>query len=201
MPPRHRAGTGQGCVISSWQCGELGAGNARVLARILVEIPPPHDRRRRSRAEAPGGVGGPYRGAALLVALLITWFSWRFSFVAVGILSTLWAVACCPLLPNTAPRGAAKTAPRNCLFSGTLRDVALSLKRIAPALNGAHPGAECHQSTILFNSRPGNRRALRNASNGGSGVDAVLVIVAEPSPTATDATRLKEELTGLPRAG
>src|SRR5580704_12490939 len=43
-PPRHRAGTGQGCVISSWQCGELGAGDARVLARILVEIPPPHDR-------------------------------------------------------------------------------------------------------------------------------------------------------------
>src|SRR6202040_3810546 len=76
------------------------------------------------------------------------------------------------LLPNTAPRGAAGTAPRNCLFSGTLRDVALSLKRIVPALNGAHPGAECHQSTILFNSRPGNRRALRNASNGGSGVDA-----------------------------
>ena len=42
--PRHRAGTGQGCVISSWQCSELGAGDARVLARILVEIPPPHDR-------------------------------------------------------------------------------------------------------------------------------------------------------------
>ena len=63
-------------------------------------------------------------------------------------------------------------APRNCLFSGTLRDAALSLKRIAPALNGAHPGAECHQSTILFNSLPGNRRALRNANNGGSGVDA-----------------------------
>ena len=30
--------------------------------------------------------------AAPIVALLITWFSWRFSFVAVGILSTLWAV-------------------------------------------------------------------------------------------------------------
>ena len=43
-PPRHRAGTGQGCVISSWQCGQLGAGDARVLARILVEIPPPHHR-------------------------------------------------------------------------------------------------------------------------------------------------------------
>jgi hypothetical protein len=37
-----------------------------------------------------------------------------------------------PLLPNTATRGAAGTAPRYCLFSGTLRDVALSLKRIAP---------------------------------------------------------------------
>ena len=30
--------------------------------------------------------------AAPIVAFLITWFSWRFSFVAVGILSTLWAV-------------------------------------------------------------------------------------------------------------
>ena len=30
--------------------------------------------------------------AAPIVALLITWFSWRFSFVAVGILSTFWAV-------------------------------------------------------------------------------------------------------------
>jgi MFS family permease len=30
--------------------------------------------------------------AAPIVALLITWFSWRFSFVAVGILSTVWAV-------------------------------------------------------------------------------------------------------------
>ncbi|HEV2100112.1 MAG TPA: MFS transporter, partial [Stellaceae bacterium] len=29
--------------------------------------------------------------AAPIVAFLITWFSWRFSFVAVGILSTLWA--------------------------------------------------------------------------------------------------------------
>ncbi len=30
--------------------------------------------------------------AAPIVAFLITWFSWRFSFVAVGILSTFWAV-------------------------------------------------------------------------------------------------------------
>ena len=30
--------------------------------------------------------------AAPIVAFLIAWFSWGFSFVAVGILSTLWAV-------------------------------------------------------------------------------------------------------------
>src|SRR5208282_1286721 len=30
--------------------------------------------------------------AAPIVALLITWFSWRFSFVALGILSAVWAV-------------------------------------------------------------------------------------------------------------
>ena len=30
--------------------------------------------------------------AAPIVAFLIAWFSWRFSFVAVGILSTFWAV-------------------------------------------------------------------------------------------------------------
>ena len=30
--------------------------------------------------------------AAPIVAFLTTWFSWRFSFVAVGLLSTLWAI-------------------------------------------------------------------------------------------------------------
>src|ERR1700680_959316 len=82
------------------------------------------------------------------------------------------------MLPSPPQYGTARSRwdrSAHCLFSGTLRDVALSLKRIAPALNSAHPGAECHQSTILFTSRPGNRRALRNARARARGVDVRLI--------------------------
>jgi len=76
------------------------------------------------------------------------------------------------MLPSPPQYGTARsrwTAPRNCLFSKTLRDVALSLKRIAPALNGGPFRGRVPPVDHIFNSRPGNRRALRNASNGGAG--------------------------------
>jgi len=52
-PPRHRAGGDLSGRISGRQCGQLRGGDAGMLARILVKIPPPQGRpKNRQEAES-----------------------------------------------------------------------------------------------------------------------------------------------------